>query len=196
MFLDMDTLPVQQRYKIASGTILPRPIAWVSTVDPDGVPNLAPFSFFTVASTDPLTLLFCPSYKPDGSKKDTWRNVEATGEFVVNLVNEDTVEAMNRSAATLPPGVSEFQVAGVTPAPSVHVRPPRVAEAPVAYECRCTQILDVGRYAVILGQVVGIHIDDRVYDGNYVDLEALRPVGRLYGSLYCRVRDIFALERP
>jgi len=188
-------IPAKDRYKIATGTILPRPIAWVSTVDGDGVPNLAPFSFFTVASSDPLTLLFSCSYKPDGSKKDTWVNAETSGEFVVNLTNQTTAEAMNITATTFPHGVSEFEAAGLTTAPCRTVSAPRVLEAPVSFECTLTQIVEVGGHAVIFGAVQMIHIDDAVYDGNYVSLAAMQPIGRLAGSGYCRVTDLFEMVR-
>ncbi len=195
MLLSPFDIPSKDRYKIATGTILPRPIAWVSTLGADGTPNLAPFSFFTVASADPFTLLFSCSHKPDGSKKDTWVNAETSGEFVVNLTNQATAEAMNITATTLPHGVSEFDVAGLTAAPCQSVAAPRVAESPVSFECRLTQIVEVGGNAVIFGAVQMIHIDDAIYDGNYVHLAAMQPIGRLSGSGYCRVTDLFELVR-
>lgn len=196
MILKPQEMDLKDVYKVTSGTVLPRPIAWVSTQGQDGTPNLAPFSFFTVASTRPLTLLFCPSFKPNGEKKDSWRNAEETGAFVVNLTNEATAEAMNRSAALLEYGVSEFSFAGLTPAPGVAVAAPRVQEAPVSFECTLAQILELGTYAVVLGEVQCIHIDEAIYDGNYVDLQAMQPIGRLSGSGYCRVTDLFEMERP
>lgn len=195
MLLSPFDIPAKDRYKIATGTILPRPIAWVSTLGADGTPNVAPFSFFTVASADPLTLLFSCSHKPDGSRKDTWRNAEESGEFVVNLTNQATAEAMNVTATTFPHGVSEFDAAGLTPAPCQTVAAPRVLEAPVSYECKLTQIVEVGGNAVIFGAVQMIHISDAVYDGNYVDLAAMQPIGRLAGSGYCRVTDLFEMVR-
>jgi flavin reductase (DIM6/NTAB) family NADH-FMN oxidoreductase RutF len=195
MILSPFDIPSKDRYKIVTATILPRPIAWVSTIGADGVPNLAPFSFFTVASSDPLTLLFSCSHKPDGSKKDTWANAEASGEFVVNLTNQATAEAMNTTATTFPHGVSEFDAAGLTTAPCQTVAAPRVLEAPVSYECKLTQIVEVGGNAVIFGAVQMIHIDDAIYDGNYVNLAAMQPIGRLAGSGYCRVTDLFEMVR-
>jgi len=188
-------IPVKDRYKIATGAILPRPIAWVSTLGADGTANLAPFSFFTVAASDPFTLLFSCSHKPDGSKKDTWRNAEESGEFVVNLTNQATAEAMNVTATTFPHGVSEFDAAGLTTAPCQTVAAPRVLEAPVSFECKLTQIVEVGGNAVIFGAVQMIHIDDAIYDGNYVNLAAMQPIGRLAGSGYCRVTDLFEMVR-
>ncbi len=195
MLISPFDIPSKDRYKIATGTILPRPIAWVSTLGADGTPNLAPFSFFTVASADPFTLLFSCGHKPDGSKKDTWRNAEESGEFVVNLTNQATAEAMNVSATTFPLGVSEFAVAGLTPVACRTVAAPRVLEAPVSFECKLTQIVEVGSNAVIFGAVQMIQISDAIYDGKYVNLAAMQPIGRLAGSGYCRVTDLFEMVR-
>lgn len=192
-------LPEKERYKLIIGTIVPRPIAWVSTVNAAGVPNLAPFSYFTAVCTEPLTLLFCPQVKPDGRDKDTLNNIRAVPEYVINLTNEATAAAMNRSATLLPPGVSEFDYAGVTPLPSDVVRPPRVAEAPVAFECTLQQIITVnplpGGGHAVLGTVQRIHIRDDIYVGGYVVLDALQPIGRLAGDAYTRVTDVFHLVR-
>lgn len=194
MFFDPSTLPERQRYKITTGTILPRPIAWVSSMDADGRLNLAPFSYFTVAATDPLTLLFCPQLRA-GEKKDTLHNIEATGQFVVNLANEATAQAMNLCATDLPPGESEFEWAGVTPAPSRTVAVPRVAEAPVAFECVLERIVTVGNGASVFGTVTGIHVRDDIYVDSYIDLAAFQPIGRLAGNGYCRVTDLFEIVR-
>jgi flavin reductase (DIM6/NTAB) family NADH-FMN oxidoreductase RutF len=195
MILDPHEMPVRDRYKVAIGTVVPRPIAWVSSVDGQGNANLAPFSYFTIASSDPLTMLFSVGHKPDGSKKDTWANAERTGEFIINIVDESTAAAMNETATTFAHGVSEFEMAGLTPMPGVKVNVPRVAEAPVSYECTLRQILEIGSNAVIFGDVQLIHIREDVYDGNYVHLENLRPIGRLAGNGYCRVTDLFELVR-
>jgi flavin reductase (DIM6/NTAB) family NADH-FMN oxidoreductase RutF len=199
MLLSPTDLSDNERYKLLIGTIVPRPIAWVSTISPNGVPNLAPFSYFTIACTDPMTLLFCPQRQPDGTKKDTLVNIEATGEFVINLTNEETAVAMNRSATALPYGESEFVWAGVTAIPSEIVSVPRVAEAPVAFECLIRQILDIGGGegggTVVLGTVQCIHIRDDVMVNGYVQMDALKPIGRLAGSAYTRVTDTFHLKR-
>lgn len=195
MILDPNLMSARDRYKVTSGTVLPRPIAWVSSLDEEGRPNLAPFSFFTVASTDPLTLLFSCSRLSDGRKKDTWRNIEATEEFVVNLTNEATAEAMNITATSFASDISEFEMAGLTAEPGQRVKAPRVLEAPVSYECRLERIIDCSHYAVIFGRVECIYIADDIYDGNYVNLQAMAPIGRLSGSDYCRVREIFSMER-
>jgi flavin reductase (DIM6/NTAB) family NADH-FMN oxidoreductase RutF len=192
----------QDNYKLLIGTILPRPIAWVSSMNEDGVLNLAPFSFFTIAATIPMTLIFCPQVPSSGTrpKKDTLHNVERVPEFVVNLTNEDTVEQMNLSATELPTGQSEFEWAGVTPLPSTTIRVPRVAEAPVAFECVLQRIVTIsdapGGGAAVFGEVKLIHIRDDLYGANgRINLEALRPIGRLAGAGYARVTDTFDLAR-
>jgi flavin reductase (DIM6/NTAB) family NADH-FMN oxidoreductase RutF len=199
MLLHPDSLSERDRYKLLIGTIVPRPIAWVSTISPDGVANLAPFSYFTIACTDPMTLLFCPQRKSDGTKKDTLVNIEATGEFVINLTNEATAEAMNRSATGLPYGDSEFAWAGVTAIPGEMVNAPRVVEAPVAFECVIRELLDVGGGdgggTVVLGTVQCIHIRDDMMADGYVQLDILKPIGRLAGSAYTRVTDTFTIKR-
>ncbi len=194
MNLKPQDLPRHQRYKITIGAILPRPIAWVSTVDAHGQPNLAPFSFFTVASTDPLTLIFCPQESEQG-KKDTLHNIEVTREFVVNIPNEETAVAMNLTATPFPTGESEFEHAGLTPAASTSVQAPRVAEAPVAFECTVQQIVTVGSGAAVFGEVQSIYLRDDVYRDERIDLEALKPIGRLAGSSYVRITDVFELKR-
>ncbi len=200
MILDPNKLPQKDRYKLLIGTILPRPIAWVSTMSREGKLNLAPFSYFTVASTEPMTLLFCPQVPSDsGRAKDTLRNIEQVPEFVINLTNEETAEAMNLTATTLPYGQSEFEWAGVTAVASETIRVPRVAEAPVAFECRLQQVVHVsqqpGGGAVVLGEVQRIHLRDDLYVDGYVLLEAFKPIGRLAGAGYTRVTDTFDLHR-
>lgn len=199
MILKPDELKGPNRYKLLTGTILPRPIAWVSTINENGEPNLAPFSYFTAVCTRPMTLLFCAGIYPSGEKKDTWRNIEQIGEFVVNLTNEESAEQMNLSATPLPYGQSEFEWAGVTPQPSEMVRPPRVAEAPVSFECVLQQVVSIsegpGGGAAIFGEVQCIHIRDDIYQDGYVDLAAYRPIGRLMGSGYAHINDTFEMAR-
>lgn len=198
MLLNPADLSQKERYKLLIGTIVPRPIAWVSTMSADGALNLAPFSYFTIACTEPMTLLFCPQQAPTG-KKDTLRNIEAVPEFVINLTNEATAEAMNLSATPLPHGQSEFEWAGVTPAPSESIRVPRVAEAPIAFECRLQRIVTVseepGGGSVVFGEVQRIHLREDILVDGYVDLEAFHPIGRLAGSHYARVTETFELAR-
>lgn len=202
MEINPDTLPNLSVYKLMSGSILPRPIGWVSSVDAEGRPNLAPYSFFNGVCPNPPHVLFCPNIRrTDGSNKDTLNNVRATGEFVLNIVTESLAAAMNITAAEVPADVDEFEAAGLTIAPSIAVKPPRVAESPIHFECKVAQIVDIsdepGGGSVVIGRVVHLHIDDRLLiDGDKIDLAALQPVGRLAGGGYCRVTDLFELERP
>ncbi|MCT9096795.1 flavin reductase family protein [Haloarchaeobius sp. HME9146] len=182
-------------YRTLSGSVVPRPIAWVSTTSEDGVDNLAPFSFFTVAAIDPPILVFAPVDGPDGLK-DTPRNVRDTGELVVNIVTDDTVEAMNQTAATLPADESEFDQSGASRAESTRVSPPRVAESPIAFECELYDLQDVGSSSLILAEVVYVHVADAVTTDSKVDVEKLDAVGRMAGSWYASTEDRFSLERP
>lgn len=199
MIIQPHKISSKERYKLAIGSILPRPIAWVSTISKEGKPNLAPFSYFTVASVSPLTLLFCPQNPQDNVKKHTQQNIEAVPEFVINLTNEETAEAMNLSATDLPLGHSEFEFAGVTPVASETISVPRVAEAPVAFECRLQQLITISQKAgggtVIFGEVTCIHIRDDIYVDGYVQLDQFRPIGRLAGASYTRVTDLFDIQR-
>jgi flavin reductase (DIM6/NTAB) family NADH-FMN oxidoreductase RutF len=188
-------------YKILIGSVLPRPIGWISTISQSGDHNLAPFSFFNVVCSNPPHVLFCPSVRStDGKIKDTLRNVQANGEFVVNIVTEDLAEAMNVSATEYPAEVDEFEQAGLTAAQSQKVQPPRVAESPIHYECQVTQIIEIGDKpgagSVVIGRVLHLHVDDDLLiDGDKVDLAKLRPIGRLSGSRYSRVTDVFEMQR-
>ncbi len=182
-------------YRILSSAVVPRPIAWVSTTNADGVDNLAPYSFFTVASIEPPVVLFAPVDAPDGLK-DTPRNVRETGEFVVNLVTADLTEAMNETSATLSAEASEFDHAGLERAPSVVVSPPRVAAAKVALECVLYDLQDVGGSTLVLGEVRYVHLDESVTTDGKLDVQKVDAVGRLAGSLYATTRERFALERP
>ena len=200
MILKAAELNIKDSHKLLIGSVLPRPIAWVSSMDAQGNLNLAPFSFFTVGSRKPMTLIFCPLVPGEaGTKKDTLRNIEQLPEFVVNLTNEETARAMNLSATDLRPGDSEFGWAGVTPAASEMISVPRVAEAPVAFECILQQIVTIsdqpGGGSAVFGEVQCVHVRDDIYAGGYVLLEALKPIGRLAGASYNRVTDIFDMER-
>ena len=200
MIIDPANLENKDRYKLMIGSIVPRPIAWVSTMGPDGVLNLAPFSYFTAVCPQPMTLLFCPGvHGHSGAKKDTWRNIEYLPEFVINITNEETANNMNRSATVLPYGRSEFEWSGVTPAPSQTISVPRVAEAPIAFECKLQQIVTVsdqpGGGAAVFGEVQCIHVRDDIYQDGYVVIEALKPIGRLAGMGYTRVTDLFEMHR-
>jgi len=200
--IDPTRLPHQSVYKILTGSVVPRPIGWVSTLDARGRRNLAPFSFFNLVCPDPPTLLFCPSVRgADNQTKDTLNNIRETGEFVVNIVTEDTLEAMNASAIEAPAEFDEFTFAGVHPVDSVTVKPPRVKESPIHLECRLRQILEISNKAgggsIVIGTIIHMHLEERVMLGSdKINLDELKPVGRLMGNGYCRISDRVELTRP
>jgi flavin reductase (DIM6/NTAB) family NADH-FMN oxidoreductase RutF len=195
------SLPWKSVYKILLGSVLPRPIGWISSINIEGQVNLAPFSFFNVVCPNPPTVLFCPNIRStDKEQKDTVNNVRATGEFVVNIVTEDLAEAMNITSTEFPAEVNEFESAGLTAAPSLVIRPPRVAESPIHFECRLMKIIDIGSEpgggSIVIGEIVQIHVDESVLLGiDKVDVLKLKPIGRLAGNDYCRVTDIFQMTR-
>ncbi len=199
MEIDPATLSQVERYKLEIGAIVPRPIAWVSTISADGALNLAPFSFFAGVAAEPFSLLFCPSNKPDGSEKDTLRNIEATGQFVVNVVSEKHALAMAASAEGLPFGESEFALAGVEAAAATKVTPPRVAGAPVCFECEPLEVIRLapGKPAggnVVIGRVLWVHVEDGLIDDRTrIDPAKLAAIGRMAGLGYCTTRDRFEL---
>jgi flavin reductase (DIM6/NTAB) family NADH-FMN oxidoreductase RutF len=200
MLFDMETLEAQNRYKILASTVTPRPIAWVTTLSEDGVVNAAPYSFFNALGHEPPTLAL-GLLAGKGRFKDTATNILASGEFVVNLVSEKNAEAMNVTCIDAPPEIDELALAGLTPAPSHAVRPPRIAESPVSFECRVLTSLVTGpRQTIVIGRILRAHIDDAVVqdkDRCYIDTEGLRLIGRMHGSgWYARCTDLFQMDRP
>lgn len=187
------------RYKLLTGLVVPRPIGWIGTADADGRPNLAPYSFFQAVATNPPVVLFSAGVNA-GHEKDSLVNTRTTGEFTCNLVDMETAEAMNASAAELDRGESEFDFAGLTPEPSTDIAAPRVAEAKAAFECRVQQIIELGeapsQNVVVFGEVLRFHIDDDVLDGTRINFTALDAVGRMAGNGYVTTRDQFSLARP
>jgi flavin reductase (DIM6/NTAB) family NADH-FMN oxidoreductase RutF len=189
-----------ERYKLLIGGIVPRPIAVVSTIDGEGRANLAPFSFFNGIGSDPMTLLFCPANKSDGTEKDTLRNAEATGEFVVNVAPDRIIEKVAAAAEPLAAGESEFEFVGLDAAPSRVVAPPRLSVSPVSYECRTLQILRLNPGAsgggnVVIGEVVHVFVEDGLADDRFrIDPARLDLVGRMGGFEYARTRDRFRVR--
>ena len=195
-----DTSP-KDLYKLMIGMVVPRPIAWVSTVSGDGTNNLAPYSFFNAISGDPPVVCFAPSRKPAGdNKKDTLRNLESSGVFVVNIVSEHLAEAMNQSAADVPPEVDEFALAGVSVEPATMIEAPMVKEALAKMECRVRQIIPLGDRPtsgiLVLGDVLCFHFVEGLVDNFKVDPAMLNAVGRMGGTSYCDTRHRFDLIRP
>jgi len=197
--IDPATLESRQAYRLQTSLIVPRPIAWVGTVGPEGTYNCAPFSYFMGVSSHPPVIAFAVGERRTGVK-DTVRNIEAVPEFTVNVVTEAQAEAMVRSSADIPYGKSEFEFAGLDPVPSELVRAPRIGGAPVQMECRAIQVTRVPDTTtmLILGRVLRFHIARAVLDPQtgVVDIRKLKPVGRLGGTEYCRITDLFNLERP
>lgn len=200
MLLSPADIPQPDRYKLLIGLIVPRPIALVSTVSPAGKTNLAPFSFFAGVGSNPMTLLFCPANKDDGSDKDSLRNAalpadHGCGEFVVNIVSEDIARRMAACAEPLAYGDSEFDLSGLTPAPCDAVRPPRVLESPASFECRTLQVIRTNRGEpgggnVVLGEILRVHVrDDIVNQRLHADPAKLNAVGRMGGLAYVRTAD-------
>lgn len=201
MQLDFSRLEPLERYRWLASTITPRPIAWVSSVSADGVSNLAPFSFFTVISDDPATLLINVNHRADGGLKDTLLNVQASGELVIQLVSFAQAEAMNASAALLPYGISEFEQCGIASLPSVQVKPPRVAGAAIAFECRLVEAMPYPAASpnchLLFAEALLAHIDDAMLnEQGRIDSQQLDLIGRLGGSGYTRTLQRFELQRP
>lgn len=193
---DPARLEERHQYKLLTGSVVPRPIALVATLSAHGV-NAAPFSLFNIVATDPPMLAFSVGGQTDGREKDTLANIRATPEFVVHICSEDIVREMNDCATDFPAHVSEVVEAGLATIPSVKVRPPRIARAPVQMECRLAHIVPLGRrHHLVIGEVVMFHYHEGIVDERFnVDVRALRPVARLSGPQYATVRDIFRLER-
>ncbi len=201
MQLDPEALSVRDLYQWLIHTVVPRPIAWVSTLDAAGRPNLAPFSFFTAVCARPPTLMFCPANDRFGRPKGTLANIEATGEFVVNLVPFALAEKMNATAATLPPGESEFARFDVGSEPSSIVRPARVKGVPVAYECRLDRVVRLAEGPAagnaVFGRIVALHVDAAVIGpGGWPEVARMDLVSRAGGEVYMRTGDLFPLARP
>lgn len=188
-------------YKLMIGMVVPRPIAWVSTRSPEGIANLAPFSFFNAISGDPPVVCFAPSRRAIGDgKKDTLRNVEATGVFGVSIVSEHLAAAMNQSAAEVPPEVDEFEIANVTPQQATLIDVPLVAESLCKMECRVRQIIPLGDRptsgTLVIGDVICFHVEDSVVDNFKIDPAQLKAVGRMGGTTFCTTNERFDIARP
>jgi flavin reductase (DIM6/NTAB) family NADH-FMN oxidoreductase RutF len=187
-------------YYALTGVVIPRPIAFISTISESGSFNLAPFSFFNAISSNPPTVAISIARNTPSKPKDTLANIEATGEFVINIVVESISEAMNKTAAEYPAETNEFEIAGLTPAPSAMIKPPRVLESPVNLECQLNQVIAIGQNetesGLVLAEVVAIHLDEKIITDNRVDPRKLKAIGRMGGSDYSHTNSIFTLVRP
>ncbi len=195
MQIDPSLPSVADNYKLLTNLVVPRPIAWVSSLSPYGVVNLAPFSFFNAVGTNPLYLIISIGLNDAGEIKDTAKNILTNGEFVVNLVTEELFGAMNVSAADFPPDLSELAVAGLHTAPSVHIKAPRVNEAKASLECRLHSSQQLGSNTLFIGEVVMFHVADHLM-GPRLHINNFAPIGRLGSpSVYCRTTDRFDVAR-
>ncbi|MPT36418.1 MAG: flavin reductase family protein [Flavobacterium sp.] len=200
MHFDPSVLDQSAVYKLLTGTVIPRPIGWISSISKEGAINLAPFSFFNAVGEDPPHVMFS-TVRPNNTNKDTLNNVLETGEFVVNLVTEELVEKMNLTSASVPPDQNEFELAQLTPASSLVVKAPRVLESPVAMECKVVHHYSLedhqhGGATIVIGRVVMFHIDEAILSDNYrINMDVYRPVARLAGSNYSKLGEIFSIKR-
>ena len=195
---DLSKLPVLERYKLLIGLVIPRPIAWVSTWSENGVANCAPFSFFNVISEDPPLCILSFNWRSDGAIKHTLKNIRRTGEYVVNLADEATANAMHLTGTELPEAESEFSRFGLTPAPAKVVKHPRIAEAAASLECRVERRINFGpEREMVVGEILLIHARDGIIDPvtKRISEELYRPIGRLFANRYCTTRERFNLPR-
>ncbi len=201
MIIDPKKQTFKENYKLMTGSILPRPIALVSTISKEGVYNLAPFSFFTGITSDPPTICFSPARRGiDGEPKDTLENIKATGEFAINIVNEDTVEQMNETATEFPPEIDEFKESGLTAVDAKIISPPLVKESPISFECKRLQILEIGKAQagggfLVIGEIVMFHVKDELLENGRINTGLLNPIGRLAGAEYSKLGERFILQR-
>jgi flavin reductase (DIM6/NTAB) family NADH-FMN oxidoreductase RutF len=199
MILDLTGQHRDDAYLILAGLVTPRPIALVTTIDEHGRINAAPFSFFNVLGDSPPIVGLCPGDRSPGVPKDTARNIRLTHEFVVNLIDEPLAEAMNRCAASLPPGENELLHAGLAAVESIAVKPPRIAESPASLECRQHSTLEIGDNRLIIGEVLRVHVRDGLFDPEtwLVKPANYRPIGRMQSPhWYCRTTEMFEMRRP
>lgn len=199
MRFDFDTVAVQDRYKLMTAAITPRPIAWVTSRSRDGIDNAAPFSFFNMMVPEPPLVALGMMRRPDGSQKDSARNILDTGEFVVNLVSRADAEAMNLTCIDAPPEVDEILLTGLATAPSHRVAPLRITSSPINLECRLFQAIEPScASTVILGEVVAMHFADGLVDERlHVDTPAMELVARMHGAgWYTGCSDLFQMKRP
>jgi len=199
MKIDVKTLDKSQIYKLMTSVIVPRPIAWISTVSKDGIYNVAPFSYFAGVSSSPPILMVSIGRRENGEKKDTWKNIEETGEFVVNIVIKELAEKMNITSVPFNPEENELEKAGLTAKKADIVKAPLIAEAPINIECKKYEIVNIGKMGVIFGEILKFHIrDDILNEKGYVDTTKLDIIGRMGGANYCLItkENTFEMRKP
>jgi flavin reductase (DIM6/NTAB) family NADH-FMN oxidoreductase RutF len=196
MELSLASLPTLERYKLLIGLVIPRPIAWISTWNENGVANCAPFSFFNVISEEPPLCIVSFNRRLDGAMKHTLKNIRRTGEYVVNLGDEQSANALHRTGDEIPESESEFTAAGLTPLPATVVKHPRIAEAAASFECRVERRIEFGpEREMVIGEILHLHARDGVIDpkSKRISEENYRPIGRLFAARYCTTRQRFNL---
>jgi len=196
--LALAQLPAHERYKLLIGLVIPRPIAWVSTWSENGVANCAPFSFFNVISEEPPLCILSFNRRSDGAMKHTLKNIRRTGEFVVNLADEGTANALHASGAEIPESESEFARSGLTAVPARTVKHPRIAEAAASLECRVERRIEFGpEREMVVGEILLLHAREGIIDPmtKRISEELYRPIGRLFANRYCSTRDRFDLPK-
>lgn len=199
MEMNLKDLDPKQIYKLMISAIVPRPIAWVSTISKEGILNAAPFSYYAGVSSSPPVVMISIGKKDTKEKKDTWKNIEEIGEFVINLVTYELVDQMNITSISFESEIDEFEKAKITPKPATMVNAPLIAESPVNMECKTYEIVNIGKMGVIFGEVLNIHVkDDILNNKGYIDTTKLEIVGRLGGANYCLItkENTFQLKKP
>ncbi len=199
MIVNPDKLSVKERYQLMISSIVPRPIAFVSTISPDGIPNLAPFSYFNGITSTPPTLCFAPGRNKDGGKKDTLVNLEKSGTFAVNMVTEEMVQQMAITATSFPADTNEFEQAGLTALSCQKIEAPRVGESPLSMECKVLQILEIGAQSagggfLVIGQVLLFHVKDEFIKNGNIRVDQMKPVGRLGDNYLTTLGKIFSIK--
>lgn len=200
MEFNPDTLEAPAIYKLLTASVIPRPIGWISTIDENGINNLAPFSYFNVVGDDPPHVMFS-TVRGNNTNKDTLNNVMANKQFVVNMVTESLVEQMNKTSQVVPSDVDEFELVGLTPIASIKIKPMRVKESPITFECKMVHHYFLedhkqGGACIVIGRIVMMHFDESVLQDHYkINTEAYKPVARLAGSNYSKIGEIFSVKR-